>query len=165
VKDCIQAGSPFGLVWTEGEPVVLNPSRPLVGTKAVMTEVTPLSDGRYNINTVGSERFLVRGLSYEHPYLTGHVEPFAPMDGDSAAARLHMTALLPLLDHYLALLSQAAEQEITLEETPDDPATLAFIVAKSRYSAWKIRSWKGCYLNDRAGVSRRSSAARWQCMG
>jgi Lon protease-like protein len=129
VKDCVQSGGPFGLVWTEGEPVAIDPKRPLIGTKAMLTEVTPLSDGRYNINTLGSERFLVRRLSYENLYLTGHIEPFPAIDALTPAAYARMNTLLPLLHHYLSLLSQAADQEITLEEAPEDPSALAFIVA------------------------------------
>jgi Lon protease-like protein len=129
VKDCVQTGGPFGLVWTEGEPVILDPDRPLIGTKAVMTEVTPLSDGRYNINTVGSERFLVRRLSYENLYLTGHVEPYPAIDPETPAAYARMNRLFPLLHHYLSLLSDAADQEIKLDEIPEDPITLAFTVA------------------------------------
>ena len=129
VKDCVQTGEPFGLVWTEGEPVALNPERPLIGTTAVLTEVTPLSDGRYNINTIGSERFLVRRLSYENLYLTGHIEPFPPTEATTPAAYARMNALLPLLHHYISLLSQVADHEITLDEMPDDPTALAFTVA------------------------------------
>lgn len=129
VKDCVQSGEPFGLIWTEGEPLDLRANRPLIGTKAVLTEVTPLSDGRYNINTVGSERFWLKRLSYENLYLTGHVEPFPPKDAETPAAYARMNTLLPLLHHYLSLLSQAAEQEITLDESPDDPSALAFTVA------------------------------------
>lgn len=129
VKDCVASGEPFGLVWVEEEPVILDPARPLIGTKATMTEVVPLHDGRYNINTVGSERFIVRRLSYENLYLTGHIEPFPATEADTGAARARMKKLIPLLEKYLVLLSRAADQEIRIDPMPDDPATLAFAVA------------------------------------
>lgn len=129
IRDCVASGEGFGMVWTESEPVELLPDQPLIGTRAMLTEVEPLDDGRFNIQAVGGERFRVRSLSYEEPYLVGHIEPFPPRAAQSRAARSLMAPLTRLLQDYLALLSQALGQEISISQTPADATTLAFVVA------------------------------------
>lgn len=129
VKDCVREGEPFGLVWAESEPLTVEPNRPLIGTKAVITDVTPLSDGRYNINTLGSERFAVQRLSFDQPYIVGHVEPYPSTDANGRLAYHRMRRLAPLLERYLALLSEAAEQTINLDPMPETPSEMAFAVS------------------------------------
>lgn len=128
VRDCLVHGEPFGIIWAESEPVSVPTDRPLVGTRAPMTEVVPLADGRFNINTVGSERFLVTGLSHEEPYLVGTVEPFPTTGVESSAARRQLPYLLQLFESYLDLLSRASGQEVILDPFPSDPLTLAYAV-------------------------------------
>lgn len=129
IRDCLIQSEPFGLIWAESEQITLSADKPLIGTKAIMTAVTPLSDGRYHINTVGTERFLVRQLSDNQPYLVGHVEPYPSVEGKSDEAQGYLPRLNALFERYLELLSEAAEQEISIDPMPQDPVTLAFVVA------------------------------------
>lgn len=130
VQDCTASGGGFGMVWAEGEPVQLQPGQPLIGTRAIITQVEPMDDGRFNIQTVGGERFRVRDLSYdEQPYLVGHIEPFPAVDAASSEARRQMVPLMRLLQQYLRLLSDSLGQEIAVSQMPTDAITLAFVVA------------------------------------
>ena len=129
IRDCLSQGEPFGLIWAEDEPVKLSPNQPLIGTKAIMTSVTTLPDGRFQINTVGSERFLVRQLLNHQPYLVGSVEPYPSLEADTDEALSYLPTLNHLFQRYLELLSEAAQQNISIDPIPDDPTTLAFVVA------------------------------------
>jgi Lon protease-like protein len=129
VQDCIADGQPFGMVWVEREPVQLDPTQPLVGTMAMITDVDLLEDGRFNINAVGYERFLLQSISYDEPYLVGHIAGFPSIGAESEDARGYFKPLSRLLRDYLKLLGRAAEQEVKLDPLPDDPTSLAFVVA------------------------------------
>jgi Lon protease-like protein len=129
VRDCMIRGEAFGMVWAENEHVELLPDRPLIGTKAMMTEVMPFPDGRFNINTVGSERFMVHSLSQQEPYLVGNIEEFPSVGGDSSAAQRYVRPLTKLFMEYMALLGETMGQEVTLDPLPDDPTILSFVVA------------------------------------
>jgi Lon protease-like protein len=129
VQDCTVNGGGFGMVWTESEPVELPLDQPLIGTRAIITQVEPLPDGRFNIQTVGGERFRVRNLSYDEPYLVGHIEPFPAVDANSREAKRLTPPLAALLRQYLKLLSEALGQEIAVSQMPVDAITLAFVVA------------------------------------
>lgn len=129
VRDCLNQNEPFGLIWTDSEPVTLSVDKPLIGTQAIMTSVKALPDGRFHINTVGSERFIVRQLSDEQPYLVGHVESYPSRDAKTDEALGYLPTLNHLFQRYLKLLSQAAQQTVSIDPIPDDPTTLAFVVA------------------------------------
>lgn len=129
VRDCLINGNPFGLIWAESEPIQLSSDKPLIGTKAMMTAVQPLPDGRFHINTVGSERFLVRRLHTHEAYLMGDIEPYPSLERNSTEAHEYVPQLSQLFESYLKLLSQASEQRVSISPMPDDPATLAFVVA------------------------------------
>jgi uncharacterized protein len=55
-----------------------------VGCTAVVREVTPHEDGRYDLVTSGAVRFVLEGLDETAgtPYLTGLVRPLPDADGD-----------------------------------------------------------------------------------
>ncbi len=129
VRDCLDQSEPFGLVWTDKEPVELSDNTPLIGTQAIMTSVKALPDGRFHINTVGSERFIVRQLSNEQPYLVGYVEPYPSVDAKTEQAARYLPVLNHLFQRYLKLLSQAADKHVEVDPIPSDPTTLAFVVA------------------------------------
>lgn len=138
VQDCVDSGTPFGMVWSEEEPVVLSPDRPLIGTTALLTEVASLPDGRFNISTVGGERFRVRRLSYEEPYLVGHVEALPARHATSPLAYRYVPLLQALLARYLALVDEIVDQEVEIDADADDPASLAYIVA----IVYQCQNWR-----------------------
>jgi len=129
IRDCLNQKNPFGLIWTESEPVMLSVDKPLIGTQAIMTSVKALPDGRFYINTVGSERFVVRQLSDEQPYLVGYVESYPSLDANTNEAFGYLPTLNHLFQRYLKLLSEAVNQRVSIDPIPDDPTTLAFVVA------------------------------------
>ncbi len=95
-----------------------------VGCTAELREVTPYSDGRYDIVSVGETRFRLLGLDEDAgtPYHTGLVEFLDEDDGDGDLARLagHATRLF-------AAYRRALDVEVS--ELPDDPQVISYLVA------------------------------------
>lgn len=129
VRDCQERGEPFGVIWAEREPIQLSPDLPLIGTKATMTEIESLPDGRFNIHTVGGERFRVRNLSHDEPYLVGEIEAYPSLRAYTPKAYATMPKLLHLFERYLSLLGEWAGKDVALTGTFTDPSALAYAVA------------------------------------
>ena len=55
-----------------------------IGCTATLRQVKELEDGRYDIVTVGTDRFRLAGLDDAKPYLQGQVELLAEETGDRA---------------------------------------------------------------------------------
>ncbi len=56
-----------------------------VGCLAVLRTVRSYEDGRYDLETVGTQRFRLLAVDAEEPYLSGQVEWVGEPDGDAAA--------------------------------------------------------------------------------
>lgn len=126
LNDCLGADRRFGVVAIRagqetGEPAEIYE----VGTVAEIQTVTPLPEGRSDINTRGVQRFRVHGFVDGAPYLTGEVElleddPPCPDDWQ------HAQQLRELLAPYLERLG--APEEI-VERLPGHPNDLAYLAA------------------------------------
>src|ERR1700749_1711225 len=57
-----------------------------IGCTATLRQVKELEDGRYDIVTVGTERFRLTDLDDSRPYLQGQVDLLSEKTGDPAAA-------------------------------------------------------------------------------
>src|ERR1700738_2068023 len=64
-----------------------------IGCTATLRRVERQDDGRFNIVTVGTQRFRLRGLDETRPYLQGEVELLAEGGGDPVAADAPVRAL------------------------------------------------------------------------
>lgn len=95
-----------------------------VGCTAELREVTPYSDGRYDIVSVGETRFQLLGLDQQAgtPYHTGLVEFLDEQDGDDDLDRLAEHATLLFTAYREAL-------DVELSELPDDPQVVSYLVA------------------------------------
>jgi Lon protease-like protein len=129
---CLDEERPFGVLLIDkgrevGEAAV--PHR--VGTTAAITSVRHLDDGRMNIVTVGRERFRLRALHQNGPYLRGNAEPW-PLSADtSEQAGRQVVSVRNLLDEYLERLEKAQGHRIRIESLPADPRAFALLVAVS----------------------------------
>lgn len=95
-----------------------------VGCTAELREVTPYSDGRFDIVTVGHVRFQLAGLdpSADTPYHTGLVDFLDEPDGDDDLANLA---------ERVALRFAAYRDRLNVEQSgvPTDPRVLSYLVA------------------------------------
>jgi Lon protease-like protein len=130
VQHCLDEERPFGVLLIRegkevGGPAVPHP----VGTSALIASVTRADGGRMNIITIGLERFRLRTLRRDRPYLVGDAEPFPLTGEDTEQARVLVEPVRALLRLYLQLLEQAQGHSIEIDDVPTDPRTLALLVA------------------------------------
>ena len=102
----------------------------MVGTIARIRESTHLPDGTMNIVSVGLERFRIRRLIHDQPYLRGEVETF-PMiesaDAEAVDALAHRVGQLVV--RYIELIAEAAGLHIKVDTVPDTPQQVGYLAA------------------------------------
>jgi len=130
MQDCLDGDPLFGVLLIKEGLEVGEAAVPYeVGTTARILSVERASPEELHIVTVGEERFLLRDVSHERPYLVGNVEPF-PLEGrESPRAEALFDAELVLLTAYLELISQANGIDIQLRQAVAGPTEMAYLVA------------------------------------
>ena len=102
-----------------------------VGCTATVRQVTELDDGRYDLVTVGTQRFLLTGTDDTMPYLQGQVELLAEETGDESGAVLAARSVQDAFRTYLGALAERGVTQVSVPELPDDPILLSYLVAAS----------------------------------
>jgi Lon protease-like protein len=100
-----------------------------VGCTAALRRVDRHDDGRFDIVTVGTQRFRLLRLDQTRPYLQGEVEMLTEEPTDPAAAGPAVRVIQAAFREYLDALTEWGGATIRLEELPDEPELLSFIVA------------------------------------
>ena len=100
-----------------------------IGFTAVLRRVDQHEDGRYDIVTVGADRFRLLGLDDTRPYLQGEVEILAEDPADPALAGPAARVVQAAFREYLDALTEWGGAVVRLEDLPDEPDLLSFIVA------------------------------------
>jgi Lon protease-like protein len=130
VDVCLRESRPFGVTLIRSGAEVGGPADPHpIGTFAMISRAERLSAGRMNIEVVGQERFRIRELHHDQPYLTGTVDDYPLLCGDPAQAVLAAKAMIPWLTRYLALLGEAAKLPVDARRLPQDPQAMAYLAA------------------------------------
>jgi Lon protease-like protein len=93
--------------------------------------LTRLDGGQMNIVAIGSERFRLRGLRHDQPFLVGDAEPWPLAGADTEQAQDQVGPIRALFRQYLTQLAQAEGHKMEIEEVPTDPRTLALLIAIS----------------------------------
>ena len=106
-----------------------------IGCTAILRQVTPLEDGRYDVVTVGTQRFRLASLDDSGPYLRGQVDLLTEETGDEAGDEAGAAQAVRIVrDGFRAYLNALAERgvtQISAPELPEDPVTLSYLVAAS----------------------------------
>jgi Lon protease-like protein len=100
-----------------------------IGCTATLRRVDQHEDGRFDIVTVGTHRFKLLSLDETRPYLQGEVEVLADDDADPAAAAPLVRTVQTSFRAYLDALTEWGGAMVRIEELPDEPRLLSFIVA------------------------------------
>ena len=100
-----------------------------IGCIATLRRVARHPDGRFDIVTVGSQRFRLHGLDQTRPYLRGQVELLAEEPPGAEAAEPAVRATQAAFREYLDALTEWGGATVRLEDLPEDPVLLSFIVA------------------------------------
>jgi Lon protease-like protein len=100
-----------------------------IGCTATLRRVEEHSDGRFNLVTVGTQRFRLLGLDQSGPYLQGQIELLADDATDPAAAAPVVRAVQAAFRSYLDALAETGGAMVRVTDLPDEPALLSFVVA------------------------------------
>jgi Lon protease-like protein len=130
ISRCIDEKIPFGVVLIEEGQEVEDVAKPhMIGTAARIVRVDNMPDGRMNITTVGVQRFRVVELDHTHSYLSAKVAQYPTLNGSTRAAETMVRKVRPMIMEYVELLSKASQTDLKLDRLPEDPMTLANLVA------------------------------------
>jgi hypothetical protein len=102
-----------------------------IGCTATLRQVKPLEDGRYDIVTVGTERFRLASLDDSRAYLQGEVDLLPEEVGDPAGAAQAARVVRDAFRAYLSALAGRGVTQISAPELPEDPVTLSYLVGAS----------------------------------
>jgi uncharacterized protein len=101
-----------------------------VGCTARLRRVEPYDDGRFDVVTVGADRFRLTGLdTASRSYLVGEVEWLPDELGPEVDAPLVARAVAAAFGDYLEALAGAGGASAELPELPEDPLVLSHLVA------------------------------------
>jgi uncharacterized protein len=99
------------------------------GCAATLRRVERHPDGRFDLVTVGADRFRLVRLGEAAPYFSGEVELLADDAGDPAAAAAGVTAVQHAFRAYIQLMAERGGPNVTIPELPDEPVLLSYLVA------------------------------------
>lgn len=131
INHCITESQPFGVVLIQqGQEAGSAVAQPYeIGCAAHIAQVQPVQDGRMNIVGIGRERFKIKSISYNKPYLVGSVEDIE-LTPAPEEKRAHIgSILLNAITDYLTTLSDVGEMEFSVDQLPKDPTELAYLSA------------------------------------
>jgi uncharacterized protein len=100
-----------------------------VGCTATLRRVEEYPDGRYDIVTVGTQRFRLLALDQSLSYLQGEIEPLTDEMVDQDAAAPLVRAVQVAFHAYLGALTREGGAVVKIDDLPDEPTLLSFLVA------------------------------------
>jgi uncharacterized protein len=129
VSRCLERGEPFGVCLIRSGQEVGAPADPFgIGTTAYIREVQELDEGRLNIVCVGGERFVLRKVTGQTPYITAEVDLVASECSDAIAEGLAQTAGA-LFGDYVKLNLAMTNQWARNVDVPSEPSALSDYMA------------------------------------
>jgi uncharacterized protein len=102
-----------------------------IGCTATVREVTELGDGRYDLVTIGTQRFRLSDIHDANPYLRGEVELLPESAGDRAGAAQAARSAQEAFRSYLGALAERGVSQVRVPDLPSDPILLSYLVAAS----------------------------------
>lgn len=130
IDRCLNDRIPFGVALISEGNEVGGPAVPhKIGTAARIVRKDRQPDGTINIKAVGTQRFRILELDDSRPYLSAKVAQYPVVNGGTRAALEMAYKVRPKIIEYVELLSRATQTELKLDRLPEDPTTLAFLVA------------------------------------
>ncbi len=100
-----------------------------IGCLAAVRQAKPREDGRFDLATVGRQRFRLLRVDRSLPYLQGEIEPLPEETGDPVAAQLATQRVQTAFRRYLNALADRGGGVISVADLPDDPLLLSYVVA------------------------------------
>lgn len=127
LKRCLEDASPFGVILIRRGEEVGGPAEPFqVGTLATIRKVEETDDGRFIVETVGSERFRIENQVHRFPYIRAEVLPFS-LESTPSDERL-AAEVGDLYEDFCRLALGLTGQWVRTVPYPREPAELASFV-------------------------------------
>lgn len=130
-SDCLDSNLPFGIVLAMPGSVHGQEIPAPVGTFARIVDYERLPDGRYNLLTIGTQRFRIVEEPHDNPlYLTGWVEPLDDVPDTDAREQAYLAAEAheALAVYLRSVLTLLGSEERTIA-VPEDAADLSYLIA------------------------------------
>jgi Lon protease-like protein len=102
-----------------------------IGCTATLRRVSERDDGRFDLVTIGAQRFRLTALDRSLPYLQGEVEILPEETGDPDAVARAVEAVQRTFLGYIEALTARGMTQVSVPELPDDPMPLSYLVAAS----------------------------------
>ena len=101
-----------------------------VGCVAVLRHVAAHADGRYDLQTVGTERFRLASIDRSRPYLQGEVEllPDGVAEPGAAETTVVVRQVQAGFRAYLNALADQGGGVISVADLPDEPILLSYVI-------------------------------------
>jgi uncharacterized protein len=100
-----------------------------IGCTATLRRVSQHGDGRFDLVTVGTDRFRLLAVDRSRPYLQADMEFLPEEPGDAAAAAIAVPAVHRAFRGYLEALQARRAARVSVPELPDEPVALSYLVA------------------------------------
>jgi uncharacterized protein len=102
-----------------------------VGCVATVRQITPHADGRFDLATVGAQRFRLLRVDDQLPYFRGEIEPLkdaAEEAGDVGALAFAVSRAQAGFRAYLNALADRGGGMISVADLPDDAVLLSYVI-------------------------------------
>ena len=125
---CVEHERDFGIALIRSGQEVGGPAEPYeIGTTAHIMRLVDLEDDRKHAIVRGTDRFIIRELLHDRPYLVGIVDEY-PLEAGGLDNQLLAHVEITFY-RYLQLLKQAQGFTISISNSPDDPEGIAWMIA------------------------------------
>ncbi|HEX3926002.1 MAG TPA: LON peptidase substrate-binding domain-containing protein [Streptosporangiaceae bacterium] len=136
VRDLLDGPEPrrFGVIAIrEGSETGANSVSALyeIGCTATVRRVSEREDGRFDLVTIGADRFRLTGLDYSRPYLQGEVDLLPEETGDETAANQAVESVQQAFRTYVGALTTRGVTQVSVPQLPSEPISLSYLVAAS----------------------------------
>jgi uncharacterized protein len=136
VRDLLESPEPrrFGVVAIrEGRETGVDGVSALyeVGCTATVRRVLKRDDGRFDLVTIGAERFRLTALDHSRSYLQGEVDLLSEETGDQAGAARAVEVVQRAFRTYIDALTARGVTQVSIPELPVEPVALSYLVAAS----------------------------------
>ncbi len=102
-----------------------------IGCTATVRRVSERDDGRFDLVTIGAERFRLTELDHSKPYLQGEVDLLPEETGDAAAAGRAAASVQRAFRTYIDALTRRGVTQVSVPDLPSEPISLSYLVAAS----------------------------------
>jgi Lon protease-like protein len=99
------------------------------GCTASVRHISERDDGRFDLATVGTDRFRLISVDRSGPYLRGEVELLDEETGSRDAAQREAEAVQGAFRAYVDALTETGAARLAIPEPPDEPVALSYLVA------------------------------------